>query len=150
MVSERPLEIHMTNGQLHNEDGPAFLSRDGWKMWFLNGVEVPEEIVITPASKLDPQTVVKTENAEVRREIVRKIGIERVVKGLQGKVLDTYGKTYQLITLNLGDGRNRPYLKMRNPSINTWHIEGVPSEVETVKQALAWRNQTEEEPMVLT
>jgi hypothetical protein len=54
------------------------------------------------------------------------------------------------LLLNLGDGRNRPYLKMINPSIGTYHIEGVHPECKTVKEALIWRNQSEETPAVLT
>jgi hypothetical protein len=57
---------------------------------------------------------------------------------------------YELLILNMGDGRRRPYLKMKNPSIKTWHIEGVAPEIKTVKEALAWRNGTDEAPEVLT
>jgi len=32
IISERPLEIHKKDIQLHKDGGPAFVSRDGWKM----------------------------------------------------------------------------------------------------------------------
>ena len=89
------------------------------------------------------------QNAEVRREIVRKIGIELVCQRLGAKTLDEYGD-YELITLELQDGRPRPYLKMLNPSIGTYHVEGVEPGITTVEQALNWRNQTDERPEVLT
>ena len=93
----------------------------------------------------------KEKNAEVRREIVRKIGIERVCQKLNAKVLDkSLNGIYELLNLDLGDGRSRPYLKMRNPSIKTYHLEGVPIEIDTVEKALNWRNQSEEKPFILT
>lgn len=134
---------------LHKDSGPSVVFRDGWKMWNLNGVRVPQEISETPADRLDPRLILSERNAEVRREIVRKIGADRVVSELGVKKLETWGN-YSLITLDLGDGRHRPYLKMLNPSIGTWHIEGVRPDCRTIEAALTWRNGTQEIPVVLT
>jgi hypothetical protein len=140
VFSAPPVELH-TNaaGQLHCETGPAIKFADGWGVWSLNGVRVTQEIVETPASELDPQLVLTTQNAEWRREIVRKIGIERVCEALKAKSVDRDGD-YELMLLNLGDRRARPFLKMRNPSIGVYHIEGVSPECRTVQQALNFRN----------
>ena len=121
---------------------------DGYGLWCLNGVRVSKEIVETSSEKLDPQLLLQEENAEIRREIVRKIGIERVCQKLNAKCIDKLGN-YELLLLNLGD-RDRPYLKMINPSISCYHIEGIAPRIKTVKEALNWRNQTEEEPLILT
>jgi hypothetical protein len=101
--------------------------------------------------ELDPHLVLSEKNAEIRREIVRKIGIDRIYQSLGGIVIDSLG-LYDLVNLQLGDGRNRPYLKMINPSIGTTHLEGVAPGITTVEQALAWRNSLKEweEPVVLT
>jgi len=150
IISEKPVEIHMNSTQvLHNEKGPAIRYSDGFCVWALNGIRVPQNIVETPWDKLDPQLVVKETNAEIRREIVRKIGIERVISGLNAKVIDKEGD-YELLTIDLGDKRERPYLKMINPSIGVYHIEGVPPGTATVKAALAFRNGTEEAPVSIT
>ncbi len=45
-----------------------------------------------------------------------------------------------MLVLDLGDGRTRPYLKMLNPSIGVWHVEGVAPAVRTVQEALNFRN----------
>jgi len=42
------------------------------------------------------------------------------------------------------------FLKMINPSIGTYHIEGVPENISTVKQALRWRSGTTKLPSVIT
>lgn len=137
------------NGDLHSETGPAIAWRDGYAEYSINGVWVTEELIMTPADKLDPKSVLTEQNAEVRREIVRKIGLERISEALNAKVIDTQDG-YELLTLDLGDNRHRPYLKMKNPSIGTYHIEGVHPDCKTVKDALKFRNSVETEPEVLT
>lgn len=127
--------------------------RDGWGIWALNGVRVPQALVETQADELDcTDWVVNQSNAEIRREAVRKIGVERVIQRLGGHSLDTHGD-YELISLRLNGTRERPFLKMKNPSIGVWHVEGVAPHIKTVQQALNWRSGNEQEdwkPEVLT
>jgi hypothetical protein len=149
IISDRPESIKMKNGVLHCDNAPAIRYTDGFSIWCLNGVSVPQEIIETSAEKLNPELIVKEQNAEVRREIVRKIGIDRVCQKLGARVLDKQGD-YELIDINLGENRYRPYLKMKNPSIGVFHIEGVATECKTVQEALKWRNKTEEKPLIVT
>ena len=93
--------------------------------------------------------LLKIDNAEVRREFVRKVGIDRVCYSLGAQCIDKVGN-YELLLLDLQDGRKRPYLKMLNPSIDTWHVEGVHPNCQTVEQALKWRNQSKLKPKQLT
>ena len=137
-VCERPIICKLQNGVLHSTNGPAIAFKDGLTAWALNGVRVYKELVETPAEKLDPKILFTEKNAEVRREIVRKIGMERIVFKLGAKSLDKQGD-YELLEFDLGDGRKRPYLKMKNPSIEVWHVEGVPRETKTVAEALRFR-----------
>ena len=138
------------NGRLHNSTGPAFVL-PAQEEYFLHGALIPQALVTTPAADLDAWVwVTQEKNAEIRREAVRKIGIERVCTMLNAQTIDRHGDHYELLTLDIGDGRRRPYLKMRNPSIGVYHLEGVPPHIKTVKEALQWRNQTEIIPTVLT
>jgi hypothetical protein len=149
-VCVRPCAVHRTaEGDLHCEDGPAIEWCDGYGQFYLHGVGVDEALVMTPAGEIDPARLLKEENAEVRREIVRKVGIDTIVAKLGGKSIDKDGG-YELLLLELGDGRRRPYLKMLNPSIGTWHVEGVDPSCQTVAAALTWRNGVAERPAVLT
>ena len=76
----------------------------------------------------------------VRDEVmVERIGIERVCQMFKAQCLDKRGE-YELLALDLGDGRIRPYLKMLNPSIGVWHVEGVAPNITTVQAALNFRN----------
>lgn len=123
---------------LHNDHGPA-CANDVENLYFLHGVLVPEWLVETPAEKLDPRKLTEIENAEERREFVRKVGIDRCWHKL-AKVLHRDGD-YELGTIDCGDGRQRPFLKMANPSVpEVWHVEGCHPDCKTVQEALNFRN----------
>jgi internalin A len=153
--------------------GPAVVWPDGTREYWLNAVKCPKHVVMTSAESLDAKALVTESNAEVRREIIRKIGIERACKLLNAKVIDSEAitakvpyhtedgrdsvegyrdvtLTYELLLLDLGDSRRRPYLRMLNPSTGTYHIEGVAPSVTTVRDALRWRNHTGRLPGVIS
>jgi hypothetical protein len=136
-------------GQLHADENPA-LKYKGLKLWRLNGIKVPKYIVMTPYYKLSAKKVLQEKNVEVRREGIRKIGIHRCINELKPIIIDTWDE-YELLSINFTNN-NRIYLKMKNPSINTWHIEAVHPSCDTVKKALAWRDGEEryKVPNVLT
>jgi hypothetical protein len=146
IVSERPTDIYRDPlGQFHREGGMAIAWPDGWGVYALHGVRVPAPLVMTPAQELDVhQWVVKEPNAEIRREAVRKIGIERVCEQLGAVVIDRgqdhAGQPCELLLLNIGDDRKRPYIKLRNPSVGVYHIEGVDPSCSTLEAAFQFRN----------
>lgn len=49
---------------------------------------MPKDIVLTPAENLDCKRVLTEENAKVRKEIIKKIGIDRVIKELGAKTIE--------------------------------------------------------------
>jgi len=151
ILQEKPVEIHQINDHktLHRDGGPAIRYADGFSVWALNGVRVSQEIAETPGDKLDCNLVLKEKNAEIRREIVRKIGNERLCIELNAEVVDKVGD-YELLILDLKDNMRRPFLKMTNPSIGVYHIEGVHPDCKTVPDALNFRNGTREVPIKLT
>jgi hypothetical protein len=96
-----------------------------------------EKHVMTPAEKLDINEIINEKNVEVRRELIRKIGIERYIQKSGAKVLDKLGD-YELLSVRLSDEvPDARYLKMKNPSIGVWHVEGV--EGNTVQEAINFR-----------
>jgi hypothetical protein len=145
----RPI-VQLRGQQLHSEIGAAVRWSEGEEEYFvLNGVAVSREIVETPAHDLDPRLLLTERDPKVGREIVRKIGLERICRGLNAKCLDSAGG-YELLTLDLQDGLAHPFLKMKDPSRGIFHVEGVAPECTTVASALEWRNQTHVPPSVLT
>jgi hypothetical protein len=133
--------VRNESGRLHKDEGPALAYPDGFAIYALNGVRMKPEYVLTPAEKLNVQNILKETNVEVRRELIRKVGVERMVSLLPAKRLDKRAD-YELLSINLGgDATDARYLKMLNPSSGTWHLEGVAPECDTVEKSLAWRNQ---------
>jgi hypothetical protein len=157
-VSEKPIYLKIKETpqkgifHLHDKNKMAIEFKDGYGLFALNGIIVTKEIVMTPANKLDANLILKERNVEIRREIVRKIGIERVCQQLHTESLDKWNN-YELLSLPIPDMNIKAvYLKMKNPSIGTYHLEGVPPKIKTCRQALAWRDGEENyiEPLQLT
>ena len=140
-ISEKPIEINKKGIQLHADKKPSVLFADGYCLWTLNGVKVPRNIVESDPEDIDVNLIFKEKNVEVRREILRKIGINRVIRENKSKILDrTDDNIYELLEIDLKLTRPVHYLKMINPSIDTFHLEGVPYECDTIEKALAWRD----------
>jgi len=140
-ICERHNVLHRNDrGQLHRDGSAALEYPDGFSIYALNGIRMRAEYVTTPAEKLEPEAVLKETNADIRRELIRKAGIERMLSKLPHKVLDKCGD-YELYSIDLGgEARDARYLKMLNPSIGVWHMEGEPPEIDTVEKALNRRN----------
>lgn len=138
ILIRRPISVVKNErGQLHNPIGKAVEFRDKWGIYCLNGIRMKEEHVLTPAENLDVQEIIKEQNVDVRRELIRKIGIERFILKAGAKVLDKKGD-YELLSIKLSDEvPDARYLKMKNPSIGIFHVEGV--EGNTVQEALNFR-----------
>src|SRR5690606_27669492 len=84
--------------------------------------------------------ILAEKNVDVRALIIKKIGIEKTIEILGATVLDTMscdkGGDYELLMVDLlGRGNASPYLKMKNRSVDAWHIEGVSKSDKTVEDA---------------
>jgi hypothetical protein len=149
IVSDRPKKLVVNElSQPHCVDGPFCEWRDGSALYALNGVRVPMWIVETKPEDFTKEMILGEENADYRREIVRKLGPLRTAEILQPRVADSF-KGYELLMIDLGDNRERPFLKMVNPSLGTVHIEGVGPDCKTVIDALGFRNGTRELPATI-
>ena len=137
---------------LHCEGSHAMSYRDGTKIWALHGVIVPQWLAETPHDKLNPKDFATIENVEVRREFVRKVGVERICNELGSKILDkSPDGTYELHEIDLGGKTGKwPYLKMLNPSIGVYHMECVEKTCKTIKDAITFRNKSDADPIMLT
>lgn len=175
LLCERPSEVHLADGLLHRDGGPAVRWCDGVLTYALRGLLVPSDVATARPEDLNTQMVVEEgdpavrlailrkmphrriearlllweDDIDIRREIVTRIGIERVCIELKAQTIDSE-EDYELLELNAGDHRPHRYLKMVNPSIGVYHLEGVHPECGTVREALAWRNGTTRLPATLT
>jgi hypothetical protein len=144
MVSDFP-EILRVNAryQLHAEFGPSHRWRDGFSIWHLNGVRVERWMAELRPDDIDARKVLQIENVDQRREVIRRMGSERLVAQLDATVLDTetreVGGKYELLAIDMNHGEPWRFLKMVNASTGAVHIEAVPRECETVRHAINWR-----------
>lgn len=138
-VAKPRLHKDATSGtrRLHHAQYAAVES-DVENLYFWKGVLVPAFVVVKP-EWITAEHIMRETNAQVRQVMVERVGIERVCQMCNAQALDKRG-TYELLMLDLGDGRKRPYLKMLNPSVGVWHVEGVHPNCRTVQEALNWRN----------
>jgi hypothetical protein len=152
VVCDRPNALHWSEGPIenkviHKDGAPAIQFRDNAALWVLNGVRVPKWLSETTESQLDPARIKDVENVEVRREFVRKVGIERLCKALNAReiasespVIDGKAIRYRLLEMEIGADMLR-YLEMENPSLEgIIHVERVDSDCETVRDAIVFRN----------
>jgi len=151
-LQDRPAKIHLVDGRLHCDGGPSISYRDGFCVYSLNGVRVPDWLAIQRSGEIDPTRITEIKNAEIRREFVRKVGLERIRHKLEAELLDekkvvlqtlyddAWECTYRLEELHFGEGVRRRVLIMPNASLEgVTHVEYVPMECDTVEQAMNFR-----------
>jgi hypothetical protein len=142
-VCAKPVEIHFNeNKVLHNSNGPSIKYRGDFELYHLNGVKVTKEIIKIKPNRITVNMILQEQNVEVRRELLRKLGIDDFIKKLKTKPVEvSKDKIYELYKIKLGEDLNGTYLKMKNPSLkDTYHFEGVNNECNTIEEALAWRD----------
>jgi hypothetical protein len=154
VVCKKPLEVHLNEEKvLHRDGGPAlvFGGEGDFKVYALNGVSVPEYLVVTPSHQIDINLYNKEQNADVKAEFVRKVGIESFLK--LGKKLDSFENydqeenswwwksEYELWDMKklFPSLESAPFLKMVNQTTKIFHMEGVPPECKDLKAAIKSR-----------
>jgi hypothetical protein len=134
-----------TQDRLHCENGPAAEWPSGEKYWFLHGVNVPEWLVTTETGKINPQLALTEKNVDVQREIIRKVGAERMLKVCNAKTLDIFqdkhskgGNEYKLLEMKIGQ-INRKYLYFEHASLpGVFYAQPVPPETKKALHGRAW------------
>lgn len=166
ILTRQPEEVHTRPGRnpadpkLHNVNGPAIKYRDGFSLYYMNDIYIPEEyswVCNTSASDLDVKKILKISNTEVRTEAMKKVGLEKFLDQLSSNILDEASietnqykleiegfiqvtSHYKLHKFDLPNSEtSRIYLEMRCPSSTKFHFEGVHPDCKSVVQALSWR-----------
>ena len=133
LCSEKPSIISMLEGRLHSEVGPALAWSDNTALYFLNGIRMKEEYVMTPAEKLPAKVILDEKNVEVRRELVRKIGLEKMCYDLGAKSIDK--KTVIISVPDIKENQSE-YEKARDALLGEHSIGEVPFKDQEVEYEL--------------
>lgn len=155
-VSDRPKKLSFnSDSRLHDEHGPAFEFRDGWKGYYLNGVNFPENLykrVI--AGELTMADIQSIENIEQRMQAIKhaKNGVRDFFVSQNGILRDKVAKkdkknrevNYELWEIPAGGifEENVFFAFYDDPSSlerkqKREYMKGVPP-CETIAEAMAW------------
>jgi len=87
-VSDRPTRISMdSKWRMHDEYAPAVEFSDGWKIYAINGVMVPEWVVEHPED-ITVKSIDDEKNAEVRRIMMKRFGFAKYCQKRGAKLID--------------------------------------------------------------
>jgi len=146
VVSQKPSVILKNMNGLHADGKPAleYAGLLGSKLYFLNGVKVSKHIVETPAEQLDPKLALDEKNADVQREIIRKIGYERILKSCNAKTIEEWrcpktDLTYKVQAMKM-QNIDRRYLCYEHASMpGIYYAKCMPPEAKTIIQMRAFQ-----------
>lgn len=106
----KPSEIHLDDQRrLHNTKGPAIAYRDGWSVYSVGGVLVPDWIITNP-EKITIASLEKEQNAEVRRIMIDQMGVGKYLEDVGAETVDM-----DMVKVGgIGDDRAIPRALMRD------------------------------------
>jgi hypothetical protein len=88
IICDRMGEIHMDEeNQLHNEDGAALKYRDGFSLYMVHGIRIPDYVIERP-NEITAQKINDEESVEVRRVMLDKFGWDRYLLESNASVID--------------------------------------------------------------
>jgi hypothetical protein len=142
IVCSMPSKIDINdNGDMHNEDTCAIEWKDGYKLWYWNGVNVPEKYIKKEITRED---ILKEKNAERRRCIQEIIGSKTYAELLDIEQIDAdvdqYGNNMILYKTKEKDDLTSDYIYFVNvicPSTQRKYFLCVP-EMDNVWDAVAF------------
>lgn len=145
LVVPRPRLISVNESfSLHGEETAAVEWEDGTKLYFHNGVEVPEKPVMRP-DKVTREDIISETNAEVRRCYQEIMGSERFAKCLGLVTLDSavdrFGHDITLYRTRDKDKLAGNYIRFAGvtcPSTQRRYFLCVPPHISSAVEAVAW------------
>lgn len=154
---EKPAEIHLNEQeQMHREDGPALLWRNGFRKFYWNGVEVSRRFIEVPPTV---SYINKQRNTERRRVLMERFGYEKYLRAVKAQIQDEseYGKLWRVPGRSHLGWRGGYYRQIRREDTVLVEVQNataepdgtyrtyflrVPPRFRTAKQAVAWTFRT--------
>lgn len=127
--------------ELHCDKGPAIFWPNGPNYYFLNGVQIPEKVVMAPET-LTVEEIDGEQNAEARRILLEKFGWGRYLEESGAKEISR-DETGILLQKEIVDDEPLTMVKVRNStpepdgSVHEFLLR-VPPSIQTAKEGVAW------------
>jgi hypothetical protein len=136
------------DNQLHNTEGPCLTFHDSTgefaeecKIWYINGVQVTEQIVMDPKSQTMAD-ILGEENEEVKRIRIEQYGWSEFLKEVDAKLLDqnedAVAGTEEFLFEIDQDGTNLRALLCICPSTGKEFVLEVPPDTKDCQSAQVW------------
>lgn len=89
IFQNRPKEIHLNDeGEIHNEEGPAILYRDGYAVWGISGKRVTEQIIMSPETMTIKQISSETD-LDLRSIMIDRFGWSNYIEQTNAECIDS-------------------------------------------------------------
>ncbi len=138
VLTERPNYIGLDDrGALHALGRKAVEYPDGWGLWRVYGVQVPEDWASKQAKDWESRWLFQTDNAELRRVIIQVLGYERIMKELKSKLIHAE-RNMELRIIQRIDVEPIQLLKVICPSTDREYVLRVPPHFDNCEQARRW------------
>ena len=151
IVSNLPSKIFRNaDGRLHNPNGAAIEFRDGYKLYFINGRAIPEDIFLsTLEGRITKQQFLTERNVEIKGAIYEILGQKKMLDLLGAKEIHTQQivhKNGDIETVTLlkteevfEEIDNQPFawVRMSCPSTGTQYLQGVEPHHNSALEAIA-------------
>jgi hypothetical protein len=126
-------------GRFHSDSRMCMQYRDGWGFYAWHGVRASEHIIMHP-EQLTRTDWMAERNAEVRRVIQERLGMERFIEIVGSKQIDA-GRRGKLIEIDLGTyepERVAHYVQVQDSSTERQYYLRVPPSITKADEAIAW------------
>ena len=139
-VCDRPNFIGMdTEWRLHAINRPAIEFSDGWKLYYVHGVQVPDFVIENP-QKITSKIIEDEGNVEVRRVMLDIFGWNKYLQGVEPIHQDRFGILYRR---EIPGDEPLVIVKVKNStpeSDGTYkdYFLRVPPTIKTAHEAVAW------------
>ncbi len=88
IACDRPSAINRDkSGRLHNEKAAAISWRDGWGIYLVHGVRVPDWVIESP-EKITIENIEGQTNTEIKRVMIEKFGWDRYAAECGAQIID--------------------------------------------------------------
>jgi hypothetical protein len=138
IFQHRACEIHMQDGELHNDSGPAILYPDGYALWAITGIVIPvdhgEQVVMRPETQTLEQ-IRQESNEELKRIRIERFGWPRYLQESNAKVIEHRYNEIEQVDESLMETDSMRILVCACPSTARIYAMEVPPDTETCMAA---------------
>ena len=138
-ICERPMKQAVDeHGRLHCATGAALECRDGWEVYAWHNVRVNEQIIMRPET-LTAEQILKEPNAEVRRVMVERHGLDRFLSGANAKKIHSDQDGRRILHRIEWQG-DEPIVavQVKCPTTGQTYFLRVPPTIDRCDKAVAW------------